>query len=153
MCEHDWSEKKGRNWSLLQFVKRVLLSRWWYRWTVYLDLQGGASMKKCSNILWWSISSLWMICCQGKTTSTSCTGWWSMESGSSACTTNTTVHDSAASGSSGWSLKKSKRDAALQRRVQAARSLKLRGRLDQVFPLAPSCFSIQEYPSFCSSPE
>lgn len=82
-----------------------------------------------------------------------------MESGSSACTTNTTVHDSAASGSSGWSLKKSKRDAALQRRVQAARSLKLRGRLevqDQVFPLAPSCFLIrifQEYPSFHSSPE
>lgn len=51
-----------------------------------------------------------------------------MESGSSACTT-TTTHDSA-SGCSGWSLKKSKRDAAHQRRVQAARSLKLRARLE-----------------------
>lgn len=68
-----------------------------------------------------------------------------MESGSTACTT-TTAHDSASG--CGWSLKKSKRDAAQQRRVQAAQSLKLRSLLEvqdiqqrrQVSPPAPSCF-------------
>lgn len=76
-----------------------------------------------------------------------------MESGSAACTTTTTTHDSASG--CGWPLKKSKRDAAQQRRVQAARSLKLRGLLEvqqrrQVSPQLLLVFSHLSRESFLS---